>query len=524
MKNILIRLFIFIFVVNACTNKDKNLATKYLNSNNLEEQLFTINIHKDTNLVTQQGLKINIDANSIEASTTTVTIQVKEALTLEAILKAGLTTQTTNGILSSDGMFYIATKEESKIKKPFNISLPTITAKNEMQLYKGYSENGQIIWREPTKLETKKPTEPYGKTLFVNNCASCHNIKDHRTGPPLAWTNQRFGKSKKDKEIVYSFIDNSFKVIYSQRNLYYCSLYQSYNKAAMNCFEGVLTHDDYEVLYQYINTEAKRLNISELEGLVKDSCEYYHDLYYRLTLKRDSLLATNELMNSVTIVPSISNIPTFPLNVDTSQPITKPKDNVVPNIKYAEYYQFKIEAYGWYNIDVLLKEDDKVKESNLMVKLKTPVTLKANVFLVIPERKVFIEGGLLIDSSNYGFYTKDGKIPLPQGETIYLFAVGESNNKIYFSQTSFVAELSQTINLELKETNKTTMLNAIAQLKLTDIIVEVQEVKNYRGINSIDKALEIFETKLQDCSCGSRTDTSIIFNPCNQSIGVPIEY
>jgi mono/diheme cytochrome c family protein len=504
MRKIIATLIICMAILSSCKSKKENIASKYLNAGNLQEQLFTIDINKDTNLITQQGLKIKIDANSIEASTPTVTIQVKEALTLEAMLKAGLTTQTANGILSSDGMFNISTKEESKIKKPLGISVPTIAVNKVMQLFKGKEENNNIVWEEPKPIEMKTLEEPIGKALFMQNCASCHKVDQKLTGPPLAWTDQRFGKDSIGKQIVYQFINNPAAAAVSTS--YYCNQLREYG-TIMTGFDGLLSDKDYDAIYQYVNVEARKLNIPETAGYrssFRDSCYYHWKLYQQLYNKKDSLMGRNEPMTSINILPSVTNVPVFPNNVDTSRPISQPRDYVVPDIKKAAYYQVNIEAYGWYNIDVLLEEDDSIKESSLMVRLQMPVALKASIFLVIPDKKVFIEGGLLKDTSSYGFYSKEGKIPLPQGQTMYLFAVGESGDKIYFSQTSFIAGLSQSINLELKETNKTTMVNAIAQLKLTDIKVEVKEVKNYKGIKALDSELERLRLKLKDCDCGAR--------------------
>lgn len=502
-------------MLSSCNNKLENIANKYLNAGNLQEQLFTIDIHKDTNLVTQQGLKIKIDANSIEASTPTVTIQVKEALTLAAMLKAGLTTQTANGILSSDGMFYLATKEKSTIKKPLSIAVPTLAVDENMQLYKGDTASGKIVWEEPKPLTTKPEEDSSGKVLFMTNCASCHKIDKPLTGPDLGWIGNRwknraalrqyikdpFNFSRGDRMIISGLdtMKNEQPSEWAHSIQYACYL-KSKGYPLMTSFEGTLTDKEIDAIIDYTEKESKQLGLPKDHNPHKefDSCKYYHKLYHDMHYKRDSLINHNGQMAQVAI--------TFPLNNTIGQPADTTnlsQDKVVPNDNTAEYYQFKIEAYGWYNIDVLLKEDDGVKESELMVRLRMPVKLKANVILVIPDKKIFVEGGLLSDTSFYGFQTKDGKILLPQGQTCYLFAVGESGEKLYFSQTSFVAGLSQNINLELKETNKTTMLSAIAQLKLTDIKVDVQEVKNYKGIKALDNELNSLKEKLRRCECVS---------------------
>ncbi len=109
-KLIIICLIICLASVYACNSNTENTASKYLNADNLTVQSFIINTAVDTNITTKQCIKISIPKGAIEAASQNVTLEIKEALSLDAMLKAGLTTQTKDGILSSEGMFYIATK------------------------------------------------------------------------------------------------------------------------------------------------------------------------------------------------------------------------------------------------------------------------------------------------------------------------------------------------------------------------------------------------------------------------------
>jgi hypothetical protein len=126
-------LFTLSLLLTACNENKNGIADSIMNTGNLTAQSFSINTKQDTALTTKDGIKINIAAGSIEASTDIVTLEIKEAISLEAMLKAGLTAQSDKGLLSSDGMFYITTKETSVIKKPIEVSVPTEFADNRMQ-------------------------------------------------------------------------------------------------------------------------------------------------------------------------------------------------------------------------------------------------------------------------------------------------------------------------------------------------------------------------------------------------------
>ncbi len=89
-----------------------------------------------------------------------------------------------------------------------------------------------------------------GKTLFKNNCASCHNknMKDDLTGPALGGVQERW---EGREELLYSWIRNSQAVIASGDE-YAVNLYNKWNKALMNPFTN-LTDDEVGSLLLYIN-------------------------------------------------------------------------------------------------------------------------------------------------------------------------------------------------------------------------------------------------------------------------------
>ncbi len=73
-----------------------------------------------------------------------------------------------------------------------------------------------------------------GKTLFSNNCASCHSPYKDGTGPALHGVTERVP----DKALLHAWIKNNSAVLASG-NAYFNKLYQERNKTAMNLFTSL---------------------------------------------------------------------------------------------------------------------------------------------------------------------------------------------------------------------------------------------------------------------------------------------
>jgi mono/diheme cytochrome c family protein len=98
------------------------------------------------------------------------------------------------------------------------------------------------------------PTVEEGKTLFVANCAACHNknMKDDLTGPALAGTEERWAAFP--REDLYSWIRGSQAMI-SAGHPRAVELWNKWKPTAMNNFPG-LTDDQIESMLLYINDVA----------------------------------------------------------------------------------------------------------------------------------------------------------------------------------------------------------------------------------------------------------------------------
>ena len=87
-----------------------------------------------------------------------------------------------------------------------------------------------------------------GKTLFSNNCATCHNPIKDGTGPALQGVTQRVGDTKK----LHAWIKNNQAVLASG-DPYFTKLYNDRGKTAMNLFTG-LTDVQIDAILNYVET------------------------------------------------------------------------------------------------------------------------------------------------------------------------------------------------------------------------------------------------------------------------------
>lgn len=196
MKYIITLLTIAAIVLIACsTGKNDRLLGK---PGDLIADEYVINIERDTTLVTKNGTLLKIPKGTLKTDKgTSVTLEIKEAYSIEQMIMAGLTTQSNGEPLSSGGMIYINAKggQNVTITQAIKVAIPTDYLSPDMKLFKGETNaDGDVNWTEPTALPENKQLAAVdrGKQLFESKCASCHAIGKDITGPNLAHFKKRF--------------------------------------------------------------------------------------------------------------------------------------------------------------------------------------------------------------------------------------------------------------------------------------------------------------------------------------------
>jgi hypothetical protein len=548
-------LIAFAFIFSCNTSKTSN---KFLSPENLATGEYTIDISRDTTLVTLNGALLKIPKGSLTTDKgNTVTLEIKEAYSLQQIIQAGLTTQSNGEPLSSGGMIYINAKGEQNVKitQAIKVAIPTGYLSNNMQLFKGQKdENGNINWNEPASLpENKQLTSvQQGQVLFQSKCAGCHAIGKDMTGPNLAHFMKRFPATEEKNDWYYDHglhpyfteteraVDSAGKLEpdyfydhYNQYDPYYvykCNLVNRYGSTGPRLASDT-NGDDLLNVYRYIQNESDRLNLPlPVHANLKDcadSCINYKKVIANLKSEADAAKSKKDkLISENGGLVKENNKPTAPAT--TNEPIGPPptvdyEERVSPRYYQAEYYQFTIESFGWYNIDILLKGINGVEESELFVLITGQYRENIKVYLIIPSEKVYVEGGLAErNPEEFAFYLKNGKIPLPQNAKAYIMAVTETEESIAFALKEFNTSLKQEFDISLVQSTKDAFIAAVNGINLDKLSIRVAEAKNASEIRQTNTELKNIEQELKnaetlkpkncDCDCGMKRDAPTTVN------------
>jgi hypothetical protein len=544
MKYLAILLLVSLAVVFSCTTDSG--SNSLFSIDNLPLQQYTIQTERDTVLYTQSGALLDIPKGSLVAENgNSVLLEIREAYTLEQIIKARLLTQSNGQPLSSGGMIYInaAKGQKASIKKGIRVAIPTNFIAEGMQLYKGNLTDSGMNWTDPVSIPKSDQAKAIdeGKVLFMQSCASCHKIGQPLTGPDLAHFDKR---SKGDdywryalhyQERIYTGSpaqipanemprDTSMKTLDEKSDFgeklvigngqpYYCNLYKMFGNANGTAFPA-LGKAGLDKIYRYIQNESERLNLPlPKHAWLKDctdSCAAYTKATRLLQKKKESVTAEKAALvkNNGKMVKEIRN--NTPVNGGGSGP-SQLYDDLVSPAKYdASYYQFTIETFGWYNIDVLLTEFNGSEESELFVQLSGSYREKTELFLIIPSATVYTEGGKTDRAPDeYAFAFRNGKIFLPQGVKACIMAVSETSSSVAYAIREFTTGTSQRFEITLTEGTKESFTAAVAQFSGADISVKVKDAKNADAIRQADKEIDSLQEEMinaekmkpQGCDC-----------------------
>ncbi len=495
MKRFLLPFSVAALVLMSCNSKSSS-NQNILTAQNLKSAFIYLSADSAYNLKTAKGAILKIAENSFDVKgNEKLRLEIKEAYSAGDILLAGLTTRSNGKLLQSGGMIYInATSNGKKIEllKPINVSIPSASYDERMQLFKGEVENdGSINWVAPQPLDTSPVARNIinGKALFKANCASCHKPTMEFTGPVLAKCRER----EPDRDWAYRFTRNPSAM--TQTDAYARTIFQKYNKTQMTAFPN-LNRADVNAILDYCDNEAILNPLPKANTATPASF-----------ITGDSASSTQQINNCgldtfYYPVPD-TNILVLPF-------ISKPDTNQINNSPVPEIpmYQFNIDQSGWYNVDCFVDANrDMVTTVNLIATLKMPKPLNMQVYLCIPQRKL-LTYGMEKPNKEYEFYEAGGSIPLVLNDEAIIFAIGSDSTNAYYGITRFTVQAKQNIRINVKASTKEDILKAIKSNKLDGIKIEIEKPEIYFRQSSLVDSSKTDKPK-------EEMQMQIIKKPCN---------
>lgn len=298
---------------------DRDLTDQVFTPQNIKEQVFEVDITKDTLLIAQGGTQLLIQKNTFQQANEKgiVKLKVKEVLSKKDMVLSALFTVSSDGqTLESGGMVYLETapKQTDGFAKSIQVRVPAIGGvKKDMELF-ALDLTGR--WTPKGDLDSTAVEEQLaqGKLLYQRNCAACHSMDLTRklTGPALG--NVHLYRSL---EWFTEFTRNSQRMIAEGDSLAMCS-WLAYGPVVMNSFES-LTDVEVESIYLYIANKSMVQNIDsnsvsstlicDLEGLRRDQ-DFSFKLYQQFSARDIAWYNIDRFMSAVkgTIVVAPFNV------------------------------------------------------------------------------------------------------------------------------------------------------------------------------------------------------------------------
>lgn len=419
--------FIFLLVLlQSCMPEGESLGM--LNPENLPSNYFVIHSDKDTTLIGENGVKLFIPKNAFldensEPVSGRIDIELKEAITLEDMVLGGLTTRADDGhILESSGMIYFDAEQNHRLLKlnpevKIKAIFPDVGIRTDSKVF---HKNKSNKWKEEGELANNDLVSKIqkGQDLFKDNCASCHsrNLRDDLTGPKL-------GNVHLFRELPWliEYTRNSQGMIAAGDTLAVC-VWNLWKPAAMNSFPN-LTEGEISEIYLWIKNESK------LQKIAEDEIEYITEC--DMTVRQNSITHYSH-------------------------------SSVIDSLQKVEGEVF-ITKMGWVNIDRFLKEEG-CKAISFFAKLEVE-PLSVNVYLVFPNRNIFISG-FKTKSGNYCFSRSEQEklTALPIGEEAIIVATGVNRVNALFGQKKIRIGENEIEEIELNPFSNEEILEKVKEV------------------------------------------------------------
>lgn len=236
-------------------------ADKYL-----PYQKFTLNAQQDTVIETQDGIVMAVPSNCFlgpdgKPVQGEITLEVKEAIEANDILKAGLNTKSGDKLLETGGMFYVNARQNDKSltidpAKGVYTQIPTDEIKPGMQLFEGKRMgDGTIDWVAPKPMEKfLVPVDISSLNFYPPNyedtLASLKGKKDKVYKDSLYYSYARLFDLSTSPDTTKIYPEDSTSKIDRSRlvcEAHYVKLNKKQIDAKLKYFDSLFPYDKYNV-------------------------------------------------------------------------------------------------------------------------------------------------------------------------------------------------------------------------------------------------------------------------------------
>lgn len=425
MKNIYLLMLLTILFWSCQTDRDQ--TDQVFTPQNIKEQVFEVDITKDTLLIAQGGTQLLIQKNTFQQADEKgiVKLKVKEVLSKKDMVLSALFTVSSDGqTLESGGMVYLETapKQTDGFAKSIQVRVPAIGGvKKDMELF-ALDLTGR--WTPKGDLDSTAVEEQLaqGKLLYQRNCAACHSmdLTTMLTGPALG--NVHLYRSL---EWFTEFTKNSQRMIAEGEDSLALCVWEAYNPVVMSSFES-LTDAEVASIYLYLTNESMVKTLGR------------NDVSYILSCTTDTLPPLEGVEEQVirTRRTVVTNLGTRSYNtrshasadnLDTTNSISTP---IIINPYGSLYQQFSARDIAWYNIDRFMSAvKGTIAVAPFNVSVKRGQEQGMLVLLMSEKYNIVVSLWPGIIGGNYSL---PDKIPvrLPEGN-IYILAIGSDDAENY---------------------------------------------------------------------------------------------
>ncbi|MCC6723756.1 MAG: cytochrome c [Saprospiraceae bacterium] len=401
---------------------------------NINHQDFFISCNRDTTLVSSEGVRIIIKANTFQCvSDHRVHVQFAAILDKSDMVLNRVYTIDRNGdMLESGGMFQIQdiTTGADVFNKPIQLLVPANPKylNFNMAEYQLAKIDGISVWARTSNTAriSKGEGALNGKELFKQNCASCHNAKlrDKLTGPALG--NVHLFRSK---QWLRDFTKDSQALIAKGDSTAICLWYE-WNKSVMTGFKQ-LTDNDIDQIYEYIANQSRVMEIGQDEIKYETEC----DLAKRIS-KYDSFGVDTSIVENYTI--------------DTN------------SMTYR--YELALQTKNWANIDYLLNVYTRIDPITVMLDKSYENTSMALVFqnrnIVVPFYQRLESDGKFVLLNSIG----KQQINFPIDEKIWIVAFSEASEFRYKVEEYTTKKVGNNLKFSLDSMSKEQFIQELKKL------------------------------------------------------------